>query len=260
YAHQAALVAVQDRLLQLRRHRRVAVPGGDLPPPPEGNGRADASPLDVLDGDGRRPREDLLGDELGIDLDAAVPGLRPALPSLFAEPQVEDHTVHSILLGLLFGGLLRRTALDVAPGHLHGTVVGGGAAGKYLQALPDARVPDGPLLRLEAQRLGIPLPPGLEASSGAVAAFLAPDLLLELPGGELPGRVQPNRFGALIGNPGDLPGLRPGNLPAVEGGLDRGKLLQALGEEEELVRPVGLREVLLRPDRDALDWAVELPL
>jgi len=46
----------------------------------------------------------------------------------------------------------------------------------------------------------------------------------------------------------------------VEGGLDRGKLLQAFGEEEELVRPVRLGEVLLRPDRDALERAEELPL
>src|SRR6185369_945702 len=96
--------------------------------------------------------------------------------------------------------------------------------------------------------------------SWPVPALLPPDLFLEFPGVQLPGRVEPHLFAALIGDPGDFPDFGPRDLPRVEGGFDRGKLLQAPGEEDELVRALLLGEVLPGPLRGILAGPEHLPL
>src|SRR5207249_6920341 len=59
-------------------------------------------------------------------------------------------------------------------------------------------------------------------------------------GGPPAGEVEPLLLFLRSRHPGDLPDLRPGHLPAAEGGVDQWKLLQAPREEDELV---GAREV-----------------
>src|SRR6185369_13484815 len=98
--------------------------------------------------------------------------------------------------------------------------------------------------------------------SRTVALLLPPDLLLELPAGQAPGRVQPQVLALCVGNPCDLPDLGPGDFARVEGGLDQRKLLQAPGEEDELVRPLalGLGKMIPRPLCSILVGLVHLPL